>query len=81
MVVLTLLDEIDPTNEVARTHQATETESCSDDLPGSSKKKGKFSAIFGSISSNCAAQSTLSVSEKVKHEIDMYLQYPTLRHR
>lgn len=78
LAVLTLLDEIDPTNEVARTHQATETESYSDDLPGPSKKKGKFSAIFGSISSNCAAQSTLCISEKVKREIDMYLQYPTL---
>ena len=77
LAVLTLLDEFDPTNKVARTHQATETESCSDDLPGPSNKKGKFSVIFGSISSNCAAQSTLSVSEKVKREIDMYLQYPT----
>ena len=39
LAVLNLLDEIDPTNEV--THQATETESCSDDLlgPGPSKRR------------------------------------------
>ena len=63
LAVLILLDEIDPTNEVVWTHQATETESCSDDLP--EKKGKKFSAIFESISSNCAAQSTLGVSEKL----------------
>ena len=72
MAVLNLLDEIDSTNEV--THQATETESCNDDLlgPGPSKKKSKFSAIFGSISSNCA-QNILSVPEKVKREVDTYV--------
>ena len=75
------MDEVESTNEVTQTcHscQATETECCSDDLSLPSKEKGKFSAIFGSISSNCAAQSTLSISEKVKRVIDMYLQYPTL---
>ena len=79
LAVLTLLDENELDNEGVQTHHSTE--SIRDDLPGPSKKKGKFSAIFGNTSSNCGAQSTLShlsVSEKVKREIDMNLQYPTL---
>ena len=76
---LTLLDKIELDNVVTQTHHSTKSNR--DDLPGPSKKTGKFSAIFGNISSNCGAQSTLShlgVSEKVKREIDMYLQYLTL---
>ena len=78
LAVLTVLDEIEATNEVARTRQANE--SFSDETLAPSKKKGKFSAIFGSTSPRFSAQGelSLSVSEKVKREIDMYLQYPAL---
>ena len=44
LAVLTILDEIEATNEVAQTCQANE--SCSDETLVPSKKKGKFSALF-----------------------------------
>ena len=76
--VLTVVDEIEATNEVRQTRQTNE--SFSDEALAPSKKKGKFSAIFGSTSPRVSTQGelSLSVSEKVEREIDMYLQYPAL---
>jgi len=44
------------------------------------KKKGRFSSIFGSHSSSMTScnMGTVSMFDRVKRELDMYLQYPTL---
>lgn len=76
--VVTLMNEIEMLDELERAsgiEQPTE-----DDSPEPPRKKGKFSAIFGtsSSSSSKANMHDVSVSDRVKREVDMYLQYPRL---
>ena len=76
--VVTLMDEIKKFDEIERVsgmEQPTE-----DDLSAPPRKKGKFSAVFGasSSSSSRANMHDVSISDRVKREVDMYLQYPSL---
>ena len=76
--VVTLMDEIKKLDEIERVsgmEQPTE-----DDLSAPRRKKGKFSAVFGasSSSSSRANMHDISISDRVKREVDMYLQYPSL---
>ena len=51
-----------------------------DDFSAPPRKKGKFSAVFGASSSSSprANMHDVSISDRVKCEVDMYLQYPSL---
>ena len=60
---LTLLDKIEPNDEDAQMYQATETYSSSNNS-GTIKKTANL-VLFLEVSSNYAAQSTLSISEKL----------------
>ena len=76
--VVTLMDKIKMLDEIERVsgmEQPTE-----DDLSAPPRKKGKFSAVFGasSSSSSRANMHDVSISDQVKREVDMYLQYPSL---
>ena len=73
IAVCTLLEEIQ-SNEFDVIQQPTESESD----PKPARKKGKFSEVFGARSSNSVSSATLSVSERLKREVDMYMQYPVL---
>ena len=41
-------------------------------------KKGKFSSVFGTSISSLSTSPRTSESDRIKHEVDMYMQYPTL---
>ena len=76
--VVALMDEIKMLDKVERAsaiEQPTE-----DDSSAPPRKKGKFSAVFGtsSSSSSRANMYDVSISDRVKREVDMYLQYPSL---
>ena len=42
------------------------------------KRKGKFSSLFGKTTTFNTNSHSLTLSEKIHHEIEMYLQYPIL---
>jgi len=48
-----------------------------DDPSAPPRKKGKFSTVFGTSSSR-ANTHDVSISDRIKREVDMYLQYPSL---
>ena len=73
--IVTLMNEIKMCDEIERAsgmEQPTE-----DDLSAPPRKKGKFSAVFGTSSSR-AGMHDVSISDRIKREVDMYLQYPSL---
>ena len=73
--IVTLMNEIKMCDEFGRAsvmEQPTE-----DDSSAPPRKKGKFSAIFGTSSSR-AGMHDVSISDRIKREVDMYLQYPSL---
>lgn len=75
--VITLIEELKTANETERTNEIHEMDQIQNNPPAN--KKGKFSVIFGSSSNSRAdARDVLSVSDRVKREMDMYLQYPSL---
>ena len=41
-------------------------------------EKGKFSSVFGTSISSLSTSPRTSESDRIKHEVDMYMQYPTL---
>jgi len=68
--VYTLLEEI-TSNELDIVHPAE-----SENGPKPARKKGKFSKVFGVRST--VSTTTVSVPERLKREVDMYVQYPVL---
>ena len=77
-IVVTLMDEVKMLDEVKRASaikQPTE-----DNSSAHQGKKENFSAVFGTSSSSSSRANThdVSISDRVKREVDMYLQYPSL---
>jgi len=73
--IMNLMDEIKILN-------GNETSSTAEQLPEDDptappRKKGKFSEIFGTSSSRANTHG-VSIPDQIKHEMDMYLQYPSL---
>ena len=79
--VLKLMDEIKSYGDQNEVSQAGERSS-QDGLQAPPKKKGTFSSIFGTGSASSSTSTTnagpTSVSDQLKHELEMYLQYPSL---
>ena len=74
-----LMDEIKTYGDQSEVLQASERLS-QDGLQAPTKKRGKFSSIFGtsSASSSISSTGTASVSDQFKRELEIYLQYPSL---
>ena len=75
------MDEIKTYGDQSEVLQAGERLS-QDGLQAPTKKRGKFSSIFGTSSASSFISSTsigtASVSDQFKRELEMYLQYPSL---
>ena len=77
--VVKLMDEIKTYSDQSEVLQAGERLS-QDGLQAPTKKRGKFSSIFGTSSalSSISSTGTASVSDQFKRELEIYLQYPSL---
>ena len=75
--VMTLMDEIERPSETERASGVEQLPE-NDLLPP--RKKVKFSVVFGTSSSSSSRANTcdVSIADRVKNEVDIYLQYPSL---
>jgi hypothetical protein len=75
--VKAVLEEIDTSVSLTQCHQTevrNSTSDCDKEPPG---KKGKFRTVFGR-STPSPNSSSLSTSDRIRREAEMYMQYPTM---